>query len=172
MALAMSNFAQLFIEFGSEEATRKAIASKVTRQELDMMIKFGLDDGDGTIDRSEFILLCAVRIGALSPDLIQLINNRFSLLDVSKDGTLTYAEILEDQCKETEDVQKQENISADVPFDNKVLPDATAPNADETNNQHKISNVAASKNKVLPALIIRPGELTKTAMKPNSDQAV
>ena len=44
----------------------------------------------------EYIILCAVRIGALEPRLIEIIADRFTELDVSGDGLLEYAEILED----------------------------------------------------------------------------
>jgi hypothetical protein len=66
----------------------------VTIEELRMMHKFDLDDGDGEISRAEYILLCSVRLGALSPDLIGKINERFKLLDTSGDGNLSHAEIL------------------------------------------------------------------------------
>ncbi len=95
MALAMSTMAQLCVSFGDPDAARKTVESKVSKQELDMMKKFGLDDGDGFITRSEFILLCAVRLGAMDQGLIQLINDRFCSLDASGDGMLTYEELLE-----------------------------------------------------------------------------
>jgi hypothetical protein len=60
-----------------------------------MMCKFGLDDGDGTINRAEFILLCTVRLGALDPSLVHLINDRFTELDVDGSGDLTLCEIKE-----------------------------------------------------------------------------
>ena len=52
--------------------------------------------GDGNIEMGEYIILCAVRMGALEPRLIEIISDRFAELDVSGDGTLDYAEILED----------------------------------------------------------------------------
>jgi Ca2+-binding EF-hand superfamily protein len=95
MALAMSALARLFIRFGDPDEAKKVIRAKVTEKELEMMKRFGLDDGDGYISRSEFILLCAVRLGAMDPDLIQAINDRFGELDSSGDGMLSYAELLE-----------------------------------------------------------------------------
>ena len=64
------------------------------------MQKFQLDDGDGQISRAEYILLCTVRLGAMSPKLIERINKKFKLLDTSGDGSLSYAEILEDSAIE------------------------------------------------------------------------
>ncbi len=95
MGMAMGQLAGFMISVGDPDELTNAIYAKVTATELDMMKRFGLDDGDGKIDRGEFILLCAVRIGALSPDLIDTINRRFAELDVSGDGTLDYEEILE-----------------------------------------------------------------------------
>ena len=59
------------------------------------MTEFGIDDGDGMIDRAEFILLCAVRLGAMSPSLIEEINKRFNALDKSGQGVLTHTDILQ-----------------------------------------------------------------------------
>jgi hypothetical protein len=95
MGVAMGCVASLVLTIGDPDEAEKQIAAKVTAEELHMMQKFELDDGDGQISRAEYILLCAVRIGALSPDLIGKINERFKILDKSGDGNLDYAEILE-----------------------------------------------------------------------------
>lgn len=95
MGLAMANVASLLLTVGDPEEAEKAIAAKVTLEELHMMVEFDLDDGDQIITRAEYILLCAVRLGALNPDLIGKINERFKLLDTSGDGELSYDEILE-----------------------------------------------------------------------------
>ncbi|KAJ1412182.1 hypothetical protein B484DRAFT_402408 [Ochromonadaceae sp. CCMP2298] len=96
MGLAMASIAAMVITIGDPDEAKNTIAKKVTMEELKMMHKFDLDDGDGEISRAEFILLCSVRLGALSPDLIGMINERFKILDVSGDGNLSHAEILED----------------------------------------------------------------------------
>jgi Ca2+-binding EF-hand superfamily protein len=90
----MSALARLFIRFGDPDEAKKVIRAKVTEKELEMMKRFGLDDGDGYISRSEFILLCAVRLGAMDPDLIQAINDRFSQLDTNSEGCVEYAALL------------------------------------------------------------------------------
>lgn len=95
MALAMANIASMLITVGDPDEAEKIIAAKVTLKELRMMQKFELDDGDGEISRAEYILLCTVRLGALSPDLIGKINERYKILDSNGDGSLSYAEILE-----------------------------------------------------------------------------
>jgi len=60
-----------------------------------MMKRFHMDDGDGKIDRHEFVLLCVVRMGALSPEFIGTIYKRFEELDADGSGSLDYHEILE-----------------------------------------------------------------------------
>lgn len=104
MALAMGNIAAMVITIGDPDEAEKTIGAKVTIQELHMMRRFDLDDGDGQISRAEYILLCSVRLGALSPDLISKINDRFKALDTSGDGMLSYAEILENPESETQNI--------------------------------------------------------------------
>lgn len=59
-----------------------------------MMRKLGLVEGKGEVTRAEFILLCAVRLGALTPELVDCINYRFHSMDTSGDGALDYSELL------------------------------------------------------------------------------
>lgn len=96
MAMAMARLASDFVVFGDPNAAEKAIYAKVTRQEVAMMQKYQLDDGDGEISKAEFILLCAVRLGALDPKLVAVIHDRFDELDADKSGTLDYDEICEE----------------------------------------------------------------------------
>eukprot|EP00600_Ochromonadales_sp_CCMP1393_P007241 CAMPEP_0174973608 /NCGR_PEP_ID=MMETSP0004_2-20121128/11342_1 /TAXON_ID=420556 /ORGANISM="Ochromonas sp., Strain CCMP1393" /LENGTH=230 /DNA_ID=CAMNT_0016224087 /DNA_START=370 /DNA_END=1062 /DNA_ORIENTATION=+ len=93
MGIAMAHFSSMFLVLGDPEKAQKQIEAKVTEKELEMMKRLQLDDGDGEISRAEYILLCAVRIGALSPDLISKINYRFHFMDTSGDGAVDYSEI-------------------------------------------------------------------------------
>lgn len=56
------------------------------------LLYYSLVDGDGEIDRSEFIILCMVRMGT-DPNLIEYISNRFHQLDEDGGGTLSINEI-------------------------------------------------------------------------------
>lgn len=99
MCLAMGNIAALLLKFGDPEEDKKIIRGVITREEVEMMKEFGIDDGDGVIDRADFILLCAVRLGAATPELIEEINKRFATLDAGRRGALTREEILQVKIK-------------------------------------------------------------------------
>jgi hypothetical protein len=97
MCLAMGNIAALLLKFGDPEKDKQIIRGQITKEELAMMTEFGIDDGDGYVDRAEFILLCAVRLGAATPELVEEINKRFVTLDTGKRGVLTREEILQER---------------------------------------------------------------------------
>ncbi len=94
MALTMAQIAHLAISSGNMEKAQRQITAKVTLKELEMMRKLGLVEGKGEVTRAEFILLCAVRLGALTPELVDCINYRFHAMDTSGDGALDYSELL------------------------------------------------------------------------------
>jgi len=48
-------------------------------------------DGDGSLDAREFVILILVRIGALNPELIKVINDRFRDFDTEGKGFVSYA---------------------------------------------------------------------------------
>ena len=106
MALSMSNLAAVVKslleggEQGLENQKKQIINQNISRLELEMMLKFGLDDGDGNIEIGEFIVLCAVRLGALDPKLVTIITKRFAQLDSDGSGHLSYEEILDADSKE------------------------------------------------------------------------
>ena len=97
MGVAMATIASLFINVGSIEDTLQDIKKPVTKLEIDMLTEFGLADEDGEIDKSEFIILCMVRTGAASPELIKLIEQYFNALDDDNSGTLSVDEILKNR---------------------------------------------------------------------------
>jgi hypothetical protein len=82
---------------GDIDDTLEDIKQPITELEIDMLGEFGLATKKNNIiaiDKSEFIILCMVRIGAASPDLIKLVDEYFDELDDDKSGTLTIDEIL------------------------------------------------------------------------------
>lgn len=67
--------------------------ARVTDEELDTMKACGMENGDGFIDASEFVILILVRIHAVNPELISVIEERFADLDADNSGTLSYDEL-------------------------------------------------------------------------------
>lgn len=92
-AFAMAEVGSAMVSGSHDNDTMKVISEPVTVSELRMMTRFGLENGDGKVDKAEFIVLCMVRLGAADPSLISTISDRFVALDHSKDGTLSYKEI-------------------------------------------------------------------------------
>jgi hypothetical protein len=92
MAVAMAELASQLVDQGDLEATKAQIVEDVTGEELLMLRKFGLENGDGVIDSAEYIILCMVRMGQ-DPQLIEFIANRFKELDDDNSGYLTIEEI-------------------------------------------------------------------------------
>jgi hypothetical protein len=93
MGVAMATIAAFIMPKQSIEDTMHTIRSDVTEEEVDMLVGMGMADGDGVIDKTEFIILCMIRIGAADPMLIHLITEYFELLDEDNSGGLTLSEI-------------------------------------------------------------------------------
>ncbi|CAB9514833.1 expressed unknown protein [Seminavis robusta] len=91
-AVAASEVARGLMDKGDLEATKGSVNEPVTAEELIMLQNFGLENGDGEIDRAEFIILCMVRMGT-DPSLIEFISHRFHQLDEDGGGTLSILEI-------------------------------------------------------------------------------
>ena len=93
MGIAMAIIGGCFIEGTTIEETMEKVEEAVTLDEVNMLENLGLIDGDGIIDKTEFIILCMVRIGAADPELIGLITEYFNLLDEDGSGNLTLDEV-------------------------------------------------------------------------------
>ena len=96
MSFTAIQISSTILSFEDLEATKASIRSYVSETEMKMMTHFGLENGDGLIDKSEFVLLCAIRTGALSPDLLAVITERFNILDVNKTHLLSKEQLLSD----------------------------------------------------------------------------
>lgn len=107
--MAMGNLASFFIS-DHPPNPKEILASRITEQDLKMLIKFGLANDDLFVDRAEFVILCMVRLQAVDPDVVTMILKRFEDLDDSGDGVLDYAEILENdlvtQAKIVDDIKQ------------------------------------------------------------------
>ena len=92
MGVAMATIARGLVNFGSLDETKATILEPVEKEELEMLSKLGLENGDGVIDKAEFLILCMVRTGT-DPELLSFIANRFDELDIDKGGSLSVKEI-------------------------------------------------------------------------------
>ena len=93
MAIAFGIFAHRLSKVGSGHLLAPELNRQISLEELDMMHTVGIEDGDGYIDRCEYIILMLVRLKALRPELISTITDRFNFLDEKENGWLTYDEI-------------------------------------------------------------------------------
>lgn len=67
--------------------------ARITDEELDTMKACGMENGDGFLDASEYVILILVRIHAVNPELISVIEERFADLDADNSGNLSYEEL-------------------------------------------------------------------------------
>jgi len=65
-SIIQAQLATLLIDEGDLDATKAQIVEDVTGEELLMLRKFGLENGDGVIDSAEYIILCMVRMVSLA----------------------------------------------------------------------------------------------------------
>ena len=94
MGVAMASIGKFLVSSKKElEDVKETINAPVTPQEIRMMQKFGLEDGDGEVDKAEFIVLCMCRLGT-DPRVIEYIGQRFKKLDADQTGSLSMREIV------------------------------------------------------------------------------
>jgi hypothetical protein len=93
MAVTFGLLAHSLSNIYADTVLQNQINSRILMEELEMAKKVGIEDGDGRMDNSEYIILILVRIGALSPDLIGVISMRFRVLDVDGTGSVSYEQM-------------------------------------------------------------------------------
>jgi hypothetical protein len=96
MVFAMGNLASLLMTFGDPDEAKKLIKKRISREELQMIQKFGILSQGENVKRADYILLCAIRIGAVDVALINEIRKRFKYLDTNNAGVLTRDELQTD----------------------------------------------------------------------------
>jgi hypothetical protein len=77
MALSSSLLVHYIVMFGKRQEFDQVLTAGVTEREVESMAMYGLVDGDGHIDISEYVILILLRLGLLKPDLIRLIDIRY-----------------------------------------------------------------------------------------------
>jgi Ca2+-binding EF-hand superfamily protein len=89
----LGQFADYVINMGPNHDLEEKMKTRITDEELDTMKACGMENGDGFIDASEFVILILVRIHAVNPELISVIEERFAELDADNSGNLSYEEL-------------------------------------------------------------------------------
>ncbi|CAB9502091.1 expressed unknown protein [Seminavis robusta] len=98
MGAAMASLAMMFIEQAGLDEAKATIDEIVTRDEIVFLQELGLENFDGEIDKSEYIILCMVRLGT-DPGLIKYITERFAELNFYSGRSLSVAEITHGACR-------------------------------------------------------------------------
>mmetsp|Transcript_58828 Transcript_58828/g.124958 ORF Transcript_58828/g.124958 Transcript_58828/m.124958 type:complete len:368 (-) Transcript_58828:257-1360(-) len=94
MAWAMAAVGMSLTRGGVEELekTKDELKEPVTPEELEFISNLGLENGDGQVDKAEFIILSMARMG-VDVQLLNFISKRFEELDNDQSGALSIREI-------------------------------------------------------------------------------
>lgn len=82
------------------------LIADVTDEEIEFMLEFGIIDDNGKVDKSEFLVLMAVRIGKASIQLLGTIHERFRELDRKNLKKISLDDIVEGRQKITPAMRK------------------------------------------------------------------
>jgi hypothetical protein len=82
------------------------LIADVTDEEIEFMLQFGIIDDNGKVDKSEFLVLMAVRIGKASIQLLGTIHERFRELDRKNTKKISLDDIVEGRQKITPAMRK------------------------------------------------------------------
>lgn len=78
---------------GSAQLKIEKVNAHVTSEEIEKMKWYGIEDDSGAVDHKEYVILILVRIGAISPEIISVLHDRFDQLDEEKCGEITYEKL-------------------------------------------------------------------------------
>jgi hypothetical protein len=98
MAVAMAEIAQVLMFHGKLDEAKAIVDAAVTKEELEFLQEIGLEEFNGEVDKTEFIILCMIRMGT-DPGLITYITQRFAELNFYNGNALTVAEITQGACR-------------------------------------------------------------------------
>mmetsp|Transcript_57404 Transcript_57404/g.171224 ORF Transcript_57404/g.171224 Transcript_57404/m.171224 type:complete len:383 (-) Transcript_57404:192-1340(-) len=114
MGVAMASLGSLFMDRQDDLGeTQKMIQEDVTAEELLDLQRYGLEDGDGEIDKAEYVILCMVRLGT-DPRLVQFISDYFKTLDDDQSNSLSILEITRGRvsCDDLQRLSKSEGYQS------------------------------------------------------------
>jgi hypothetical protein len=75
---------------GDTALKMEKVNAPLTADEVEKMKYFGIEDDSGAVDCQEYVILILVRIGAISPEIISVLQDRFDQLDTESSGKITY----------------------------------------------------------------------------------
>jgi Ca2+-binding EF-hand superfamily protein len=84
----------LILQQPEDKVNYQKMVAPITQQEQEFMEAFGIDDGDGSVNYKEYVILIAVRIGTVPPHLVNEIQNRFKMLDRKGNGEISYNDLV------------------------------------------------------------------------------
>ena len=90
MAISCGISAHNISMYGQSPKMDGLLNAAVTEDEVVMLKHLGIEDNDGSISEGEFAVLILVRIGALNPDLIGVLFDRYDELARDDMGKVTY----------------------------------------------------------------------------------
>ena len=94
MAISCGVLAHNISMHGKAAKMISKINTPMTEDELVMLRHLDLENDDGYIDRAEFVILVLVRIGALNPDMIGALFERFHEIDNDGKGNVSYNKLV------------------------------------------------------------------------------
>ena len=89
--LALGQLAGILVERYQRQKQRAALEYQFSESEWAYCNKIGADDG--VVDRSEFLIVTLLKMGALDRETLDTINERFDELDVDGNGSFTKNEM-------------------------------------------------------------------------------
>lgn len=92
MGVAFGSIIDLLFDVGNARLIMKnLIEEPVKEEEIHLLQQIGIDNKEGFLYKSEFIVLCGMRLSILTPPIIDHLVTRFDQLDENKKGKLCYA---------------------------------------------------------------------------------
>lgn len=92
MGVAFASIIDLLFDVGNARLIMKSLVEEpVKEEEIHVLQKIGVDNKEGFLYKTEFIVLCGMRLSILTPSIIDHLVTRFDQLDENKKGKLCYA---------------------------------------------------------------------------------
>ena len=114
--VAAGTLASIMMTSQDEKTFYRKIASPLTDRELKYMQYFGIENGDGVLDKKEFLILIIIRIGNVKPVNVLHIHQHYKELTMNTGGFMSYASILD---SDSDSVEKMESLPPKGPLSNR-----------------------------------------------------